>query len=376
MEPVVLGAISVVVGALDRELHSTSVAIRDQDERISPGEDFYDRYIRYSGSKTSSAHVILQGLWRACLGAFPLYARYIGQPSCGAGFRFVMDRRLLEGLSDEGFVRDGGEHELVFKHALVLSKHGGAGFDSTVALEQVQEDGGLPTNHVVLSLMMGKGVWCSTDGALQRTRQREREVLDRDWSRGGRILRCRLLTTVDIQGAPRETHQVARDLYLSIPSVPEYAELMVIPASVFAYCGLAPLVPDASLSHRLEGELLPRHPDNVLVRAYFKSPCVPSCPAASDIEVQVTASGLVPGAQYNVAFFVKHELRLVYVFAEQVTRSSESSHDPVYVAHLHVSIPPLQSGLFAVGAVVYDAFPGLEEDESFLTRFVINVDIN
>ena len=280
-----------------------------------------------------------------------------------------MDRRLLEGLSDEGLVRDGSEHELVFKHALVFSKHGGAGFDSIVALEQKQEDGGLPTNHVVLSLVMGKGVWCSSDGELLQTRQRDREVLNSDWSQGGRILRCRLLTTVDTQGAPRETHQVARDLYLSIP---EY----FIPPSVFAYCGLAPVVPDSSISERLESELFPRHPDDVLVRAYFKSPCVPSCPAGSNMEVQATASGLVPGAKYNVAFFVKHELRLVFVSAEQVTRASDSSHDPIYAAHLHVSIPPLQPGLFAVGAVVYDAFPGLEEDESFLTRFVINVDIN
>ena len=118
------------------------------------------------------------------------------------------------------------------------------------------------------------------------------------------------------------------------------------------------------------------HPPDVLTRVFLKSPCAPSCPAGSDIEVQATVSGLVPGARYNVAFFVAQELRLVFVSAKQVTRASDSSHDPVYAAHLHVSIPPLQPGLFTVGAVVYDAFPGLEEDESFLTRFVTNVDIN
>ena len=108
--------------------------------------------------------------------------------------------------------------------------------------------------------------------------------------------------------------------------------------------------------------------------SFLKSPCVPSCPSASDISVQATVSGLVPGAKYNVLYFVTHGLSLPYLAAKQVRR--ESSHEPVYSVRLRLDIPPLRPGTFTVGVVVYDAFPGLDDEDAFLTQYVINMDVD
>ena len=119
---------------------------------------------------------------------------------------------------------------------------------------------------------------------------------------------------------------------------------------------------------------LRRHPPETLLYAFLKAPCAPSCHAARDIAVQATVSGLVPGAKYNILHFVQRApgRDLVHVAAEQVTR--QSLHDePAYSVRLAMDIPPLQTGSYVVGAIVYDSFPGLDGEEAFLTQCSINV---
>ena len=89
--------------------------------------------------------------------------------------------------------------------------------------------------------------------------------------------------------------------------------------------GLLPALRRNRNNEKVSKHSLRRHPPEVLTRLFLKAPCAPSCPAASDILAHATLSGLVPGARYNVVFFVKHALRLVHVSAKQVTR--ESSHE-------------------------------------------------
>lgn len=135
------------------------------------------------------------------------------------------------------------------------------------------------------------------------------------------------------------------------------------------------MLPSFGLStERFPTARLRRHPDDVLASVFLKSPCVPSCLPAGDIVVHATVSGLVPGAKYNVLYFVKHGLSLSHIAAKQVSR--ESRHEPVYAVRLRLDIPPLVAGTFTVGAVVYDAFPGLDDEDAFLTRYVINMDVH
>lgn len=131
-----------------------------------------------------------------------------------------------------------------------------------------------------------------------------------------------------------------------------------------------------------------QHPPDVLTRAFLKTSCssAPACLVGQTINVKASVSGLVAGPTYTVAFSVQRGTDQVHSSLELVRRPSvpksntelsgatpPSYQSAYFTSQLHIAITPEQHGLHSVGVYVFDSFPGLDENESFLTQYIINV---
>jgi len=131
-----------------------------------------------------------------------------------------------------------------------------------------------------------------------------------------------------------------------------------------------------------------QHPPDVLTQAFLKTPCssAPACRVGQTINMKASVSGLVSGPTYTVVFNVQRGTDRVHSSSEIVRRPSvpksntelsgatPPSYQSAYLtSQLHIAITPEQHGLHSVGVHVYDSFPGLDENESFLTQSIINV---
>ena len=47
------------------------------------------------------------------------------------------------------------------------------------------------------------------------------------------------------------------------------------------------------------------HPAELLVRVYLKAQCAPDCRASKPIDLKASVSGLAPGVEYELAFYVQ-----------------------------------------------------------------------